>query len=390
MTSEQTATLAQRITKVDQTMIDLAETDEVAARAEALAQQFSKEQMASAWQQITGTRGDDARITKAMYAGKLARFADQAQVDSALLTLQGAGKVASAAQPPMLGEAGAQLAVLIQQLAGSSVNETRVREIVADAVKDIHAPAVTVKVALASGEVRDMGKQHRQFPDLLTAIGAGCSVWLTGPAASGKTYACEAAAKALDLPFSFNGALDTGYKVTGFVDAQGRIVSTLFRKAFIEGGLHLFDECDGSLAPATLAVNAALSNGFAEFPDGVFPRHPKFVCVAAANTRGAGASFEYIGRNKMDDAFLDRFVQLHWEYDHALERHLAGNDAWVDYVQSARSRAQAKGLKVVISPRASIFGAKLLAAGMKRAAVIQMTMAGKMTPQQWDSLGLPS
>lgn len=388
MTSAETAATAQRISSIPEVVPEV--VDAVRSRAEGLTQQFSKEQLADAWEKMSGVRGDDARINKAMYALKLARLPDEAAVNAALLAAQ-AGEAHSAAKAaPMLGDEGAQLAALIQRLASGSVNEAKVREIVADAVKGISAPALTVKLALPSGEVKDLGKQHRQFPDLLTAINAGVFVWLTGPAGSGKTTAAEATAKALGLPFSFNGALDTGYKVTGFVDAAGRIVSTSFRKAYTEGGLHLFDECDASLAPATLAINAALANGYAEFPDGAVSRHPKFACIAAANTRGAGASFEYIGRNKMDDAFLDRFVQMQWHYDESLERHIAGNDEWTSYVQTARAKATAKGLKVVISPRASIFGARLLAAGMKRDDVITMTMRGKMTAEQWNTLGMPS
>lgn len=388
MTSAETAATAQRISSIPEVVPEV--VDAVRSRAEGLTQQFSKEQLADAWEKMSGVRGDDARINKAMYALKLARLPDEAAVNAALLAAQAGTAQSAAKAAPMLGDEGAQLAALIQRLASGSVNEAKVREIVADAVKGISAPALTVKLALPSGEVKDLGKQHRQFPDLLTAINAGVFVWLTGPAGSGKTTAAEATAKALGLPFSFNGALDTGYKVTGFVDAAGRIVSTSFRKAYTEGGLHLFDECDASLAPATLAINAALANGYAEFPDGAVPRHPKFACIAAANTRGAGASFEYIGRNKMDDAFLDRFVQMQWHYDESLERHIAGNDEWTSYVQTARAKATAKGLKVVISPRASIFGARLLAAGMKRDDVITMTMRGKMTAEQWNTLGMPS
>lgn len=377
MTSAETAAQAVSIKQ------EQAVPTEVQQRSEALMAAHSKEQMIEAWRALTGTAGDTARNSKADYAGKLARFADQAAVDAAL-----AAKAERSAPVLPQGEAAQQLAALIQSLAGGAVNEARVREIVADAVKGIKTPSVTVKVHdVRTGEVKDLGKQHAEFPRLLTMLSAGCHVWLAGPAGSGKTQAAENAAKALGLPFSFNGALDTSYKVSGFVDAQGRIVSTSFRKAWENGGLHLFDECDASLAPATLAVNAALSNSFAEFPDGMIHKHPKFLCVAAANTIGYGPTADYIGRNRMDGAFLDRFVPLQWGYDEALEREIAGNVEWVERVQHVRAKVNAKGLKVIISPRASINGAKLLAAGMSLAQVEASLLRGRMTAEQWNSLG---
>ena len=51
----------------------------------------------------------------------------------------------------------------------------------------------------------------------------------------------------------------------GFIDAQGRIVNTEFRKAYEHGGLFLFDEIDASFPQAILAFNAALANDFMDF-----------------------------------------------------------------------------------------------------------------------------
>lgn len=272
------------------------------------------------------------------------------------------------------------------------VDYGEVRRIVAAAIKEHTeqaehtAQAHTIEVRRVDGTTIDVGRQHKQFPLLLQALMAGCNVWIAGEAGSGKTTAAEAAAKALGQPFSFDGAMDTEYKVIGFVDAQGRIVSTQFRRAWETGGLHLFDECDASLPGATLALNAALANKVAAFPDSMVPMNPSFRCIAAANTWGLGATFDYVGRNKLDAAFLDRFVQIPWEYDEGLEMAVAGNPEWTKFVQERRKRAKAAGLKVVISPRASIFGARLLASGMERDAVIDLTMRAKMRPEDWEAL----
>jgi hypothetical protein len=259
-----------------------------------------------------------------------------------------------------------------------------IREALKDEVRE-------VRVIVNDAAAVNVGKQHKQFPLLLQAVGAGCSVWLAGPAGSGKTSAAEAVARSLGVPFWFDGALDTEYKLLGYKDANGNTVRTNFREAFEHGGVYLADECDGWLAPAALALNAALANGVCSFPDGIVKRHAKFVCIAAGNTWGLGATAEYIGRNKQDAAFLDRFVRINWDYDEVFERELtlainpeAGE--WISQIQTWRAKARAKGLKVVISPRASLHGAKLLLAGMKRAEVEALTVRNGLTDDQFRNL----
>ena len=238
------------------------------------------------------------------------------------------------------------------------------------------------------------GTQHRAFPELVAMLSADCNVWLAGPAGTGKTTAASNAAKALGRPFHFNGAIDSEHKLLGFTDAQGRIVSRPFREAFINGGIYLFDEVDASLPGALLAFNAALANGHCDFPDGCKERHADFVCIGAANTYGHGATHDYVGRAKMDAAFLDRFVSLDWPVDPALESAIALSfiadsglgQKWVAHVQACRARSIAAGVKVVISPRASIHGAKLLQAGMKWEAAEAATIQKGMAAESWKQI----
>lgn len=240
----------------------------------------------------------------------------------------------------------------------------------------------------------DAGVQHRAFPDLVAMLSADCNVWLAGPAGTGKTTAASNAAKALGRPFHFNGAIDSEHKLLGFTDAQGRIVSRPFREAFINGGIYLFDEVDASLPGALLAFNAALANGHCDFPDGCKERHADFVCIGAANTYGHGATHDYVGRAKMDAAFLDRFVSLDWPVDPALESAIALSfiadsglgQKWVAHVQGCRARSIAAGIKVVISPRASIHGVKLLQAGMKWEAAEAATIRKGMAAESWKQI----
>lgn len=228
----------------------------------------------------------------------------------------------------------------------------------------------TIEFSIKKGnKTIDLGTQHFQFEQLLKYVQTKVNVYLVGSAGSGKTTAAKNIAKALDIPFYFTGAIASEFKLTGFINAQGTIVSTEFRKAYENGGLFLFDEIDASYPQAILAFNAALANDFMDFPDKKVERHEKFYCIAAANTHGLGADRDYVGRNQLDAASTDRFVFFDWDIDEDLERELAQNDIWVKYVQRVRKAAKKLAIRFVISPRASIYGASLLEAGIVRKEV---------------------
>jgi MoxR-like ATPase len=146
------------------------------------------------------------------------------------------------------------------------------------------------------------------------------------------------------------------------------------REAFEKGGLLLLDEVDAANAGVLTIINALLANGYCSFPDGVMQRNENFRCICACNTYGRGADREYVGRNQLDAATLDRFAVVDFEYDENMERAIAGNNEWVDKIQRYRKRAFDLKMRVVISPRASIFGAKLLANGMKEKLVEDLVL----------------
>lgn len=227
-----------------------------------------------------------------------------------------------------------------------------------------------IAVQRPDGTLIKTGLQHRQFGTLLTTLQCKLNAYLVGPAGSGKTTAANQAAEALGIPFFFTGAISSEYKLTGFIDAQGRVVCPAFRRCYEHGGLFLFDEIDASMPQAVLAFNAAIANGQMDFPDGTVKRHPNFYCVAAANTFGVGADRVYVGRNQMDGATIDRFVYIRWMYDEDLEREIVLSKGlkepirWIEHVQKVRKIAADLSLRHVISPRASNDGALLLEAGL--------------------------
>jgi hypothetical protein len=233
------------------------------------------------------------------------------------------------------------------------------------------------------------GLQHAKLPDLIKCLSAGLHVWLAGPSGSGKTHAAEQAAKALGLSFGLHGAMTMAHELTGFVDAGGRYHDTPFVRAFRNGGVILLDELDAGSNEALLALNAALANGIMCLPNGDnIPAHPDFKCIGAANTYGQGATHEYVGRTRIDAAFLQRFgAAIAWDYDESLEDAMSGNPAWVKRVQDARKKAATVGLKVLITPRSSQAGARLIAAGYSPDQAAELTYMRGLSADQKRQLG---
>ncbi len=254
-------------------------------------------------------------------------------------------------------------------------------------------PGRKLDVTSKNGTHSIEGRQHRQFELLLKILGSSDSagnsnlnVWLTGMPGTGKTRAAANAAQALGMAFYCNGSVANKYELIGFKDAHGNYQSTPFRDAWENGGVYLFDEIDGSVPAAVLAFNSALANGIVAFPDGMMKRHKDCIIIAAANTNGQGATAELVGRMKQDAAFLDRFVMMNWDIDEELERHITQNDEWLEYVHRVRRKALANGLKVMITPRASLYGAQLLASGIDRHTVVAMTLKKGMSDAQWQMI----
>jgi hypothetical protein len=223
---------------------------------------------------------------------------------------------------------------------------------------------------------RVVGACHYLTEQIAQVCNLGIHQMLVGPAGGGKTTCCEKVAEILNLKFypMSVGPQTTKSDLLGFIDAAGNYHTTPLREAFANGGLLLLDEVDAANAGVLTIINALLANGYCSFPDGVIQKNENFRCICACNTYGRGADRQYVGRNQLDAATLDRFAVVDFEYDDNLERAIAGNNKWVDKVQKYRKKAFDLKMRVVISPRASIFGAKLLASGMKESLVEELTI----------------
>jgi len=217
-----------------------------------------------------------------------------------------------------------------------------------------HIPKKIVEIhvdGMKKGEVTDT--THEKFDDVLTLTSTDIPVFLVGEAGSGKNHLCKQVADALKLDFYFSNAVTNEYKITGFIDANGRYHETQFYKAFVEGGLFFFDEIDASIPEVLVLLNAAIENRYFNFPTGKFNAHPNFRIIAAGNTYGQGASLQYVGRYQLDAASLDRFAVIDMTYDKNIEMIIANNDAaLVDAIRKIREIVQKNSLRIIVSYRA--------------------------------------
>lgn len=263
----------------------------------------------------------------------------------------------------------------------ASLDETRVIELIRQHSKPSE---IRYSFTFPFGTTHTERREHSYFPLIVAALQSGTHVWLVGPAGSGKTSLVSAAAKLLGRESRSMSvcAQTTKTDLLGFIDANGTYRSTAFREAFEKGFVFCLDEADNGNPNVLAVLNSALANGELTFPDCTVKRGEGFVCIAAANTWGQGATGGYVGRNQIDAATLDRFFFLHLPLDEGLEASFLGVEGipspsfdlseggvptaeqWLRIVQSARAAAESNGIKAVISPRASLMGARLASLGV--------------------------
>lgn len=230
--------------------------------------------------------------------------------------------------------------------------EQKVRDFIKEEYGTIERKITTV---VDGKKVPMQGIQHEKFETVLKFVANDEPVFLTGPASSGKNVLCKQVAEALGLKFYFTNAVTQEYKLTGFTDAMGNYQPTQFYEAFTKGGVFMLDEMDASIPEVLVILNAAIANRYFDFPApiGYVEAHPDFRVIAAGNTVGNGASYEYVGRNQLDAASLDRFAIIKIDYSEAIENSVAGGDVELaQFCRDFRKAARNAGQQVIVSYRA--------------------------------------
>lgn len=195
------------------------------------------------------------------------------------------------------------------------------------------------------------GFYHEKFEQILSQVQLDEPIMLIGPAGSGKNVAISQVADALGQHMYYTNNASNEFKLTGFIDAGGNYRDTEFYKAFKNGGIFFLDEIDNSDPSALIVINSALANGYMAFPHETIDRHPDFRIIAAANTWGKGADLQYVGRNALDGATLDRFDNIFFDYDTKLERALYPNDEVLQFMWSFRNAVYQSKIPHIVSTR---------------------------------------
>lgn len=223
------------------------------------------------------------------------------------------------------------------------------------------------------------GPIHKDFESILQLVNLKIPTLLVGPAGCGKNFILEKCAESLGLNFYFTNAVTQEYKLTGFIDANGVYQETQFYKAFKDGGIFFLDEMDASIPEALIILNAAIANGYFDFPNGKITAHPDFRVVAAANTMGHGADTMYVGRSQLDAATLDRFITFKMDYDPILERTKCLDNELYAFIIELRRVVEKLRLRFTVSTRMMINSYKMLVNGLDKKLIMNVAILKGMT-----------
>ena len=217
---------------------------------------------------------------------------------------------------------------------------------------------------------------HEKYDQIKACLECNIPVYLAGPAGSGKNHTVEQIAKENGWNFYFSNSVQQEYKLTGFIDAGGDFHETEFYKACTDENECIFflDEMDASIPEVLVLLNAAIANGYFEFPNGrVNLKHVHF--VAAGNTVGSGADEMYTGRMVLDQATLDRFAIIEFDYSLRIEMAISKNNSdLVSFIHELRDIAKTNGIRATFSYRCITMVTKLEKAGMDMATIIKIAV----------------
>jgi len=220
-------------------------------------------------------------------------------------------------------------------LGDGAMSRDEIQAMIQTTIHAQHKPKLTVEIKTADTTKSIEGHFHKAFAYALKLANSRVNILLIGPSGSGKTHLAEQVAKALDLPFasiSITAGISESQLLGGLlpVEEGGRFSYTesSFIHAYENGGVFLLDELDSADPNTILSLNKALSgNAFhlpARFGDEQIKRHKNFICIGAINTMLKGADHQYSGRERQDEALVDRFKfgRMKLDYDTDLERQI--------------------------------------------------------------------
>lgn len=194
---------------------------------------------------------------------------------------------------------------------------------------------------------------HKAFYDLVKLMKNNFSLYLYGPAGTGKSKLAEDIAEEMELDFYPASTVTQEFKLTGYEDGNGRYHETNFYKAITKGGIFFLDEMDSCSSDVLVGINGALANGYFDFPNETVRAHKNFKVIAAGNTIGRGGNEMYTGRYALDMSTLDRFISYEINYDKNIDLAVAENDKdLVEFAWAVRTACDTSGINLLVSYRA--------------------------------------
>ena len=281
----------------------------------------------------------------------------------------------------------------VRDLLGGSVDYAKVN----DMIKAEVAKVISVPNQININDVPRAtitGLVHAHFSTVLTWVSANVPVFLTGGAGVGKTTLATQIAEALGLPRTVviqADALPQRAEIFGYKSPiTGDYIDGGLYDIYKNGGLYVIDEFDTGHASLGTNLNLLTANGFYDFPNGErVIAHEQFRIIVTGNTYGQGGSVEFAGTNRINGATLDRFVKEEIFVDEKLERALVTNICSVtgprvhDIVTRIRANGYKHGLRVFVTPRASVHVTKGVVAGLTvKQAVTAKILTGLPSDQQ--------
>lgn len=291
---------------------------------------------------------------------------------------EGKGKMTKTKEvPTALGELLGSISTQVQNQIDVTVNEEF------EELRKLQKKGVSLEVKFDGKSNKVKGLRHNQLEEIIKVGALRLPILLVGMAGTGKTHASEQLAEAFGLPYYTMsvGAQTSKSDIIGYMHASGGYVRTLFREAYEKGGVFLMDEIDAGNANVLIQVNAALSNNLCAFPDKMVKKHKDFIFIASANTYGTGMNRQYVGRNQLDAATLDRFTVVDWEIDNELEENLSTGQhrhRWLEVVRGIREHVQSHNIRALVTPRATQKGSQLLSIDTPIEKVVAMVLLGSI------------
>lgn len=174
--------------------------------------------------------------------------------------------------------------------------------------------------------------------ELLTAMGKSFESWavtlarkairgqliyLWGPPGVGKSFFPMDLARVLDIPIIIIQAVSMPEVLIGCLDINGEVQRTKFNQAIQKPCIVIFEEVDSWNGKTREALMPFFANGAITFDDGTtIHRHPKCLIFGTGNTNMAGPTKEHPNRERIDQAFADRWRFHHVTYSRATARRI--------------------------------------------------------------------